>query len=320
MRRKWIWLLAGWLMVTSLVGCGRAVSSLSVEATPTTPLKTPTSEAPAPTATVTQGPREETVAVSPTIPAPSNPTLQKLVAQAKEDLARRLSIKVEEIGLVEAKAVEWPDTSLGCPQPGMMYAQVITPGFRVVLEAEAKTYEYHTDQTRSILCAQGSLSGETSWVFPESGKLPIFVEVIQTYLLSGSTLETPLTDVPPNGVFAFNPNGQILLLLRPSITIFPETKVLIGQTTVIQSPNQTLVRGELFQVPLSDTGLIKVIAVDAETGALTLAYGDQTFELHPGQSRSFKQTGDQAATEITIVTNAGRLASIEPLPYGPDAR
>ena len=63
-----------------------------------------------------------------------------------------------------------------------------------------------------------------------------------------------------------------------------------------------------------------MIAIDTEIGTLTLAYGDQTFELLPGQSRSFKQIGDQAAILITIVTNSGRLAAIEPLSGGPDAR
>jgi len=30
MRRKWIWLLVGWLMILGVVACGRAVSSLSL--------------------------------------------------------------------------------------------------------------------------------------------------------------------------------------------------------------------------------------------------------------------------------------------------
>ena len=159
MRRKWIWLLAGWLIIADLVGCGRAATPLSVEATPTAPLKTPTGETPAPTAAITPSAQEETVTASPTIPVPSDPTLQKLVVQVKEDLARRLSITVDGIGLVEAEAVEWPDASLGCPQSGMMYAQVITPGFRVVLEAKGQTYEYHTDTGRLVvLCGADGLS------------------------------------------------------------------------------------------------------------------------------------------------------------------
>ncbi len=45
--------------------------------------------------------------------------------------------------------VEWNDTSLGCPMPGMAYAQVITPGFRLVFEYQGQQSEYHTDQDGS---------------------------------------------------------------------------------------------------------------------------------------------------------------------------
>jgi hypothetical protein len=37
----------------------------------------------------------------------------------------------------------------------MMYAQVITPGFRVVMEAKGHNYEYHTDEHSSVVLCQG---------------------------------------------------------------------------------------------------------------------------------------------------------------------
>ena len=78
-----------------------------------------------------------------------------LVRLAIEDLTRRLDVSPEGIIVVSVEAVQWSDTSLGCPLPGMMYAQVITPGFRVVLEAEGHTYRYHTDTRRHvILCGE----------------------------------------------------------------------------------------------------------------------------------------------------------------------
>ncbi len=69
------------------------------------------------------------------------------------DLAERLEISADEITVIQARAVEWNDGSLGCPKPGMMYIQVITPGFRVVLLAKDQMFDYHTDtNTRFILC------------------------------------------------------------------------------------------------------------------------------------------------------------------------
>lgn len=61
------------------------------------------------------------------------------------DLAGRLGALPTSINLVSAEAVSWPDGSLGCPQPGMMYPQVITEGFRVVLAVDGKEYSYHGD-------------------------------------------------------------------------------------------------------------------------------------------------------------------------------
>ncbi|HSH03886.1 MAG TPA: hypothetical protein VLL52_15325, partial [Anaerolineae bacterium] len=39
---------------------------------------------------------------------------------------------------------EWPDTSLGCPQSGEMYAQMITPGARVLVNTGTEKIVYHT--------------------------------------------------------------------------------------------------------------------------------------------------------------------------------
>lgn len=80
------------------------------------------------------------------------PEAKKLVGLAKEDLSKRLKVKKEEIRLLEVEEVDWPDTSLGCAQKGMFYAQVITPGYKITLEVEGKSYNYHSDYTRVILC------------------------------------------------------------------------------------------------------------------------------------------------------------------------
>jgi len=59
------------------------------------------------------------------------------------DLEQR--IPGQEISVVSVEYTEWPDSSLGNPQPDMAYTQVITPGFKVLLEAGGQQYEYHTD-------------------------------------------------------------------------------------------------------------------------------------------------------------------------------
>lgn len=78
--------------------------------------------------------------------------VEDLTNLAINDLAGRASVSQAEVSVVTTAPVEWRDTSLGCPQPGRVYAQVITQGFRIILEARGKSYEYHTDSSRVVLC------------------------------------------------------------------------------------------------------------------------------------------------------------------------
>lgn len=90
------------------------------------------------------------------IPAPGLPNpLTALVSQVSQHLAQRLEIDVSQVTLVQTQAVEWRDSSLGCPQPGMGYLTVITPGYLITLTAQAEEYFYHTDQRANfVLCGE----------------------------------------------------------------------------------------------------------------------------------------------------------------------
>ena len=81
------------------------------------------------------------------------PGSEEALAAAVEDLSEQTGVPPGQITLVSMEAVEWGDSSLGCPQPGFMYAQVITPGFKIVLEADGQEYTYHSDQgSNAVLC------------------------------------------------------------------------------------------------------------------------------------------------------------------------
>ncbi|MGQ9598702.1 MAG: hypothetical protein ACUVWZ_04735 [Anaerolineae bacterium] len=81
-----------------------------------------------------------------------DPHISGLVDQAKEDLSQRIQIPSERIAVQSVEAVQWRDSSLGCPEPGMYYLMVITPGYRIRLEADGRIYEYHTSETRVVFC------------------------------------------------------------------------------------------------------------------------------------------------------------------------
>lgn len=80
---------------------------------------------------------------------------QVLLSLARTALARDLAIDAAAITFVSAAAVEWNDSSLGCPKPGLSYLQVITPGYRMVFEAQGRTYEYHTDMGKRVVRCDG---------------------------------------------------------------------------------------------------------------------------------------------------------------------
>lgn len=105
--------------------------------------------------------------VSPIVPAPVEPTQQPVapnapaaqplpgsetaLAAAIADLAKQAGVPADQIILVSMEAKDWGDTALGCPQEGIMYAQVITPGYLMMFEAQGQQYEYHTDQTTNVV-------------------------------------------------------------------------------------------------------------------------------------------------------------------------
>lgn len=76
--------------------------------------------------------------------------LQPLIDQAISDLAKRLGAASAAVRLVRAELVVWPDTSLGCPQPGMEYPQVPTDGSLIVLSYDGREYRYHTGGNRYV--------------------------------------------------------------------------------------------------------------------------------------------------------------------------
>jgi hypothetical protein len=87
---------------------------------------------------------EEAKMDMPTMPSPVETGLESHIALAKEDLAQRLSISADQMDVVEARSVVWPDASLGCPQPEMRYKQVPQDGALIRLSAEGRVYEYHS--------------------------------------------------------------------------------------------------------------------------------------------------------------------------------
>jgi hypothetical protein len=76
------------------------------------------------------------------VPA-ADPQLSRWLDHARQKLAQRLLCSVDDIELLRIERVVWRDSSLGCPQPGLMYGQVLTEGVRIILRAEGRDHHFH---------------------------------------------------------------------------------------------------------------------------------------------------------------------------------
>lgn len=87
--------------------------------------------------------------------------LQGLVAIAVNDLALRLDVATSAISVESVEEVMWSNGGLGCPQPGMMYTQVITDGLRIVLDYDGSEYAYHSGGTVEPFLCSPPLAGDS---------------------------------------------------------------------------------------------------------------------------------------------------------------
>ena len=141
-----------------LAACGQSTSTLVPRLTPAeshlaTPatFSSPVSGSNQPG----QGTPKPSPLTQPTVAAPSWPAgADAPVRAAINDLAAQLKTAPENVQVVSVQAIDWPDTSLGCPQPGMFYAQVITPGYKILLATGGQQTEYHADERGRVVKCQ----------------------------------------------------------------------------------------------------------------------------------------------------------------------
>lgn len=67
---------------------------------------------------------------------------------ARADLAKRLGIASKEIDEESVEDAEFPDMALGAPVKDEMSGQMITPGWRIRLKANGRTFEYRANRNQ----------------------------------------------------------------------------------------------------------------------------------------------------------------------------
>lgn len=110
------------MLLVTIVACGQAAEVTGMSTT-TTGQTTTTTEV------------SSTRSIPPSLPG----TLaQDIVA----DAADRTGVPIEQIEVVSIEERTFNDSSLGCPEPGMFYTQVLTPGLIVLVDASGEELDY----------------------------------------------------------------------------------------------------------------------------------------------------------------------------------
>jgi hypothetical protein len=72
------------------------------------------------------------------------------------DIATTAGVQADQVEVISARSVTFPDGSLGCPQPGLIYTQVLVDGYRIVAKVGDTAYDYRGSGTSFRRCQPGA--------------------------------------------------------------------------------------------------------------------------------------------------------------------
>ena len=137
-----------WLMRSPVAAPAVAVAALMLAAGACSPQPDVPDEAVSPAAA---RPASEAVPAAVTGEVPA-----ELLESILDDLMAQEGLQREAIEVERSEYVIWPDGSLGCPEPGVMYTQAQVPGYWVVLRAGDRQYDYRASEKGQFRRCKGS--------------------------------------------------------------------------------------------------------------------------------------------------------------------
>ena len=95
--------------------------------------------------------------VTPLVVRGDDPLPAAVETAARALLAETLDADARDFGLESSESVEWSDASLGCPHEDEVYAQVVTPGYRMTFMVAEASHAVHANADGSHLkiCEDG---------------------------------------------------------------------------------------------------------------------------------------------------------------------
>lgn len=104
----------------------------------------------------------EPVQALPAQPPPAMPPSaaaempSETIERLRADAARQAGVPLASVRVLGSEPATWPDSGFGCSGPQDSTMQVLTPGYRVVLEAGGRRIEFRGDQRGHFsLCPEG---------------------------------------------------------------------------------------------------------------------------------------------------------------------
>jgi len=86
-----------------------------------------------------------TSSISTPIPSPTSDKYAAVLAIARKKINEAYGIEPQNLIMRSINQVNWPDSCLGVTKEDVFCLQVITPGYRIVLESEQQQFVLHTD-------------------------------------------------------------------------------------------------------------------------------------------------------------------------------
>ena len=124
------------------------------------------------------------------------------VRLARETLARTTSIAADRFQIVSAVKVQWKDSSLGCPDKGMVYTPRLESGFKIVLVDADHQHEVHVAGGRAVICGDSKPSPKAS---PQA--------TVRAGLQAAASARRHMADQ-----LHVSPDDITVSLIRPSVT------------------------------------------------------------------------------------------------------
>lgn len=253
--------------------------------------------------------------------ASDDPDAEKMIELAKADLAKRLGVVALEVGVQSVEAVQWRNSSLGCPEEGKMYLQVITPGYRIVLSAGSETYEYHTDHSRAVPCdseerlptVAPSTDQEEPSIAGFDPSLYLFVEIKEMRI---SLSEGQTTSFEGEMPFYTFDQSEGSLAGDLGFAVDDALRLVVGREVTVQIGDNRAFSSQLYAYPGALPASLPVQLSKLEgDGRFCFLLDDLEYCLEPGESQDFqipiKSTGDDSlpiAQKISMtVVNHGFL-------------